>query len=374
MKKTISKYKEIALSQFLPDGATDLLTAKGVDLIEKIGQDAIREVLKDVFSGKNLRDSTEFLTRHRVSSLNLALVRMFVNGVHSSPNFLEDLPNRAVSLLSTKGTPKNEKWLAQWVLGLTDKASQNVLRDSSSALGDYKDRYVEVCSNIIEFAGANYGIAKGELCVGDSTVELSWSFLVALLNTVGSQTLAIRGSDKSAYGKLFEKLILGSLLTILGFKHSKDSLKVSDKTFWLSTTDKRESDATLLYEIGNGIRFDIGFIGRGNSEITLDKVSRFNRFAEIDETRYYMPTIIIVDRLGENSTVEQLAREIDGSVVQMSASYWLKNVAEAIKERNPTYNHEVLLLNDHEFDKYLDKSLRNINPLDFINGLEEDSE
>src|SRR5690606_14779641 len=103
---------------------------------------------------------------------------------------------------------------------------------------------------------------------------INWLFMIYLLNTIGSQTLTIRGSDKSTYGKLFEKLVLGSLLHVMGFDFQKSGeLENPNRVFWLSSNDDdRESDATLLYEAGKGVRFDIGFIGRGNTEISLDKV------------------------------------------------------------------------------------------------------
>ena len=35
--------------------------------------------------------------------------------------------------------------------------------------------------------------------------------------------------------------------------------------------------ASALIKAGHGVRFDIGFIGRRNPEISLDEVSRFER-------------------------------------------------------------------------------------------------
>jgi hypothetical protein len=55
---------------------------------------------------------------------------------------------------------------------------------------------------------------------------LTWKDITRLTTAIGSLTLTIRGSDKSIYGKLFERLILGSVLSILGFQQAllhKDS-------------------------------------------------------------------------------------------------------------------------------------------------------
>ena len=155
-----------------------------------------------------------------------------------------------------------------------------------------------------------------------------------LLNTIGAQTLAIRGSEKSAYGKLFEKLVLGALLCLLGFKYVTPPPEEFKGVFWLSSREqKRESDATLLYDKGKGVRFDIGFIGRGNPEISLDKVTRFEREISFGRSsHFYMATIILVDRIGKNSRIEQLAQVIGGNIVQMSASYWPQQVARVLHE------------------------------------------
>src|SRR5690606_7836722 len=131
----------------------------------------------------------------------------------------------------------------------------------------------------------------------------------------GSETLTIRGSEKSLYGKFCEKVVLGALLHILGFEHvAVGDVTKAEHVFWLSSNSDRgrESDATILYKLGQGIRIDIGFIGRGNTEISLDKVSRYRRKVEVGDDVWYMGTIIIVDRIGPRSRIVELAREIDG--------------------------------------------------------------
>lgn len=361
------------LSSVFPSEAKPLLTAKGVDMIETLGADALRGLLKNVFSGKNIRDSTEFLTRQRISALNHALLQMFVAGKSRDREFIGRLPELATNTLLTKGVGKDDKWLALWVLGLTDKAFQNVLRDSASALTGYRDRYAEVCGGLAERAALDYGSLTGTVSVGSNTVPLDWPFFSALMNTIGAQTVAIRGSEKSKHGKFFEKLILGALLSMLGFRFSQ-SKKVAERTFWLSSRgEKRESDATLLFGKGQGIRFDIGFIGRGNSEITLDKVSRFERHAEFGTTQYFMATIVIVDRLGEDSQVVEQARAISADVVQMSASFWVKEVAQVISRTIKEFDHPLLGLPDHEIDAYLTAALRDIDVMEFVKASLGDS-
>ena len=54
---------------------------------------------------------------------------------------------------------------------------------------------------------------------------LQWPDLLRCMLALGAQTLSIRGSEKSMYGKLFEKFTLGSVLTVLGFQY----VNITDK-------------------------------------------------------------------------------------------------------------------------------------------------
>ncbi len=191
--------------------------------------------------------------------------------------------------------------------------------------------------------------------------------MVELLQTIGAQTLAIRGSEKSTYGKLFERLILGSLLSIFGFKLvSKNNITIPKRVFWLSSIgEKRESDATLLYQAGKGIRFDIGFIGRGNPEISLDKVSRFEREIELGTTKWFMGTIILVDTIGKRSKIVRLAEAIDGTIIQMSMAYWPKQVAVELKKKIG-FTHDLASMSDHQIQQFIKKKMLDMPLESFI--------
>jgi len=363
--------KVAALSELMSPEALQLLSASGTDLVKQIGIDVVRGIVLDVLTGKNLRDSTEVLTRRRIAALNLAMIRLFMQGATLSNDFAAQLPHLATHLLTTGHLSKTDRWLAQWVLGLTDKAYQNVLRDNPVALAGYRDQYIEACRNVIASNTRDYGEIRGQLAL-DSGVkaEVNWLFLTYLLNTVGAQTLAIRGSEKSAYGKLFERLILGSLLHILEFEHVVPPPPRFDRVFWLSSQgEKRESDATLLYEPGKGVRFDIGFIGMGNPEISLDKVTRFEREIEMGRSRFYMATIILIDRIGRNSSIEGLAKRVDGTIIQMSASYWPQQVARVL---NQTFGlkHALVDMQQDLIGDFLRDKLAQVPLEDFI-GLSE---
>lgn len=368
---TKKKTQTNAITELISVADLDLLSASGSQLVEQIGLDVVRGVVLDILTGKNLRDSTEALTRRRIATLNLAIVEMFIKGSANSKDFVNRLPNIATDILSNKKITKAERWLAQWILGLNDKAFQNVLRDDPEAIAEYRDRYIQICDEVIAARKTEKGSLHGEITFkGNQKAQINWLWLTYLLNTIGAQTLAIRGSEKSAYGKLFEKLVLGSLLHILSFKHIAPPPQEYEKVFWLSSrNEKRESDATLLYELGQGVRFDIGFIGRGNPEISLDKVTRFEREISLGRSKFFMATIILVDRIGANSRIERMAEEVQGTIIQMSAGYWPRQVAQVL---NHTFGfkHDLIHMTDSETEKYLRKAMKKV-PLEQFIGLTE---
>lgn len=357
-----------SLVDLLDENSIALLSASGPQLLKKIGLDTARTVVLDVLSGRNLRDSTEMLTRRRLASLNAATVNMLVKGSTIQTDFIDKLPEIAERILKQKRLSKEERWMAQWVLGLTDKASQNVLRDDADLLTEYRERYEAIYADVITNSFAEYGSLEGKIGLNNTGVaDFSWKFMLYLLGMIGAQTLTIRGSEKSVYGKLFERLVLGSLLHILGFQYTGTNTAVTfEKEFWLSSQgEKRESDATALLETGKGARFDIGFIGRGNPEISLDKVTRFAREIELDRATWYMATIIIVDRIGKGSKIKELARHADGDIVQMSMAYWPKEVA-AILHDKMGFDHPLITMPRPEIKAYLAEAIKTVPLADFL--------
>lgn len=373
IKKLATSDEVETLSNFMEQTSLQLLVANGTDLIQQIGIDVIRDIILDVLVGKNLRDSTEKLTRRRIASLNLAMASLFIKGSSTSLDFVNQLPYTASSILTQKALPKGERWIAQWMLGLTDKAVQNVLRDNKALLETYRNGYIQACKEIIDHHRQVYGELSGNIKLDDGTeISIDWLWLTYLLNAIGSQTLTIRGSEKSTFGKLFEKLVLGSLLSILGFRFVPQQ-QTGEKVFWLSSQDeKRESDATVLYEIGKGVRFDIGFIGRGNPEISLDKVTRFQQAEVIRGIPFYMATIIIVDRVGRDSRIVEMARAVNGTIVQMSATYWPQQVAELLKNTFG-YEHELIGMNETHIEEYLREKLKAVPLENFVRNFRVNS-
>lgn len=334
----------MGLTDHFPRESRDLLTVKGSDLLTTLGLPAIRDVVAEVLCGINIRSATEMLTRRRITLLNAAMlttyVNMYKNGISS-----KDIPDIAHSDHLGTASTVEDKTILRWMLGLTGKQVQNVLRSNNDAWANY----VTLLKETISTAATDSETKFGEFPLSIEENDLDWSWGLSLLMAVGSQTLAIRGSEKSLYGKFFEKMILGSVLSVMGFEFTDNDV-TTPNSFWLSSRgSKRESDATLIWRDGIGVRFDIGFIGSGNSEITLDKVSRFEKQVEISGTRIQMKTIIIVDRIGKGSRVKELAEEIDGVVVQMSFTDWAQALGNELEATLPEYVNPLKNLSHSEY-------------------------
>lgn len=199
------------LFDLLSPADKQLLIGGGQALVNQLGIEVIQDVIINVLMGKNLRDSTEKLTRKRTAALNLALVSMFIKGSSESPEFIEQLPHLAAEVLARPRTTEHEKWVARWLIGMTGKGTQNVLRDNHELFETYTREYIETCKEVIANHINEHGNLSGYIDTSNGErITIDWQFLTYLLNTVGAETLTIRGSDKSSNGKLFEKLVLGS--------------------------------------------------------------------------------------------------------------------------------------------------------------------
>lgn len=350
----------------MPKVGKDLFAYSGKDVLQKVGVDLIKNIIVSILCGENVRDLTEDLTKRRLHILNGALLTLFIRGCNDINGFAEKLPYLIKSQLNGKNSSVDKKILLL-LLGLTGKGVQNILRSKKAEFDKYIDKFDTSLKKAIEECRDSYGRLNGTLILDGAEAHVDWKMALSLLSGIGAQALAIRGAEKSMYGKLFERLVLGSCLSILGFRKidpAKD--KSSDKVFWLSCRgEKRENDATLLYQQGRGVRFDIGFIGPGNTEISLDKVSRFERELEHGRSKYYMATFIIVDRIGERSRIEALAQKIDGTIIQMSMAFWPQVLAKRMGQALG-FKHKLQDMPTQEICQYLKDEMKKVKIEEFV--------
>ncbi len=366
------------ISELFPDSAQITLTAKGKDFLERIGIEASRKVILGVLCGENIRSQTEPLTRRRLTIVSAAMIKLFANGWAQDDDFSKKVSKLAIDQLNSSG--KNDKinvWPSNWIIGLTGKGFQNILRSDRAALNEYIIDFEKAIYEAAEVCKMDFGplnLALGYIKDDkEITKVLDWVDLARMSTAIGAATLTIRGSDKSTYGKLFEHLVLGSVLSILGFEYTKDPTEGKiDKVFWLSdSSDLRECDGTIRIRAGKLARFDIGFIGKGNPEIMKDKLSRYAREVEQNGIQNTSRSFIIVDRMPNTLTTSKSAEISEAEIVQMSMQYWPKELALRLQEKL-NYESEILAIPDEDLSQYLNKKMNSIQLEDFINGVEFD--
>lgn len=341
-----------SIASFLPKVAMSKDRKTNETVISLLGDATIRAVVKSILEGGNLRDLTEDITRKRILSGNIALLILYFKMKSAYPKLTEQLTNQISIELSNNKNQHIREILLPFV-GMTKKGWDNIVRGSAGQQA-YLARLDENLKEIEEEVVRQFGSIQATLSVEGKDEVFSTADLLRCLLAVGSQTLAIRGSEKSIYGKLFERLILGSVLSMLGFKKiEKQDCTETSMVFWLSDPkNKRECDATAIVAPGVCIRFDIGFIGKGNPEISLDKVTRYESTmslsTESGAQTFYSHTIIIVDTLGPRSKTQSLAKEIGGDVIQMNGSFWVKELSDIISRASRSRFHSPLALVSNE--------------------------
>jgi len=370
--------EHIYISKFLPDGTTILLTGGGRQFIEHIGEDAAREVVAGVLTGRNIRDQTEPLTRRRISQVTGGLVAMFAHAKSQIPDLEAHLSELALKQLESNSPLKRTaKWPAQWVIGLTEKGYQNVLRRSPPNRKAYIDSFeaaitaaAQKCRDDLGDLRMTLGFVKGP---DGRVVELDWNGISRLTTAIGCATLTLRGSEKSMYGKLFERLVLGSILSILGYKRVNPRGNTANSmVFWLGdASGNRECDATVIHKPGKVARFDIGFIGSGNPEISKDKLSRYEGEIKRGTKDYSSKTFIIVDRLPASAKTQKAAEKSGAIIVQMSMQYWPRALAKHLSEWFDS-DYELSHLDDAHIEKYLRARLNDVPITEFLINVDVD--
>lgn len=345
-----------------------------MEFIEKLGVEAARQVVLGVLQGGNVRDETEPLTRRRVALVGNAMLALFAEGWANDPAFTEKLSDLAVEqILSGKKSDNATQWPAQWLIGLTGKSVQNVLRGRDGGREAYLRGFEAAVGEAAARSLADYGnpgLALGRDGVGAPGRALSWLDLTRLATAIGCATLTIRGSDKSTYGKLFERLVLGTALTLMGFEFVENERNPKiERVFWLSDSSaSRECDATIRFKANKFVRIDIGFIGQGNPEIVKDKLTRYSSELERGGSRVQSRAFVIIDKL-PNTTKTLAAAELSGAeIIQMHMSNWPRTLAQML-QKHLGFKPEILAVADENMGAYLAEKIAPIQIQKFLFGI-----
>jgi len=78
-----------------------------------------------------------------------------------------------------------------------------------------------------------------------------------------------------------------------------------------------------------------------------------------------MATIVIVDRIGADSRIADMARDIGATVVQMSGSLWPKQIAQEL-DRVLGFKHPLAEMSDQDIIQYLKREIESVPLEDFV--------
>lgn len=77
-------------------------------------------------------------------------------------------------------------------------------------------------------------------------------------------------------------------------------------------------------------------------------------------------TIILIDKIGDGSRIETMAKAIGGYIIQMSGTYWVYELAETIKKAFPFYKNPLLNLTKEQSLEYLRSEMPKIDLSQFL--------
>lgn len=343
-----------------------LMRSSSEDIIDALGEEGLRSLVFNVLCGGNVRDITEFMTRNRLMISNASILKLLCDinhGENTTDNYLDFL-GKSLQLAAND----NQRLLPLWLMGLTKKGLDNIVRGREN-LNDYTNKLTNTFEEVIPLLESNFGKIEGTISLNGKPINVDWEFFNNLFTAIGAQTLTVRGSSKSMSGKLFEKLILGAALTLFGFEYCSkvpETVDPSKKLFWLSSSEEeeREIDATVVYN-QKAVRIDIGFIGKGNPEISTDKMTRFRSESNIGKIDHSTKTIVIVDTIGTNSHMSSIAESIEGYAIEMKNELWVKQFSANLNAC--LENGDVLAsLSDDKIHEWIENKLEKLNLAQFV--------
>ena len=283
----------------------------GSSIFAEMTQLEFKSMIMDCLTGENPRIKTESWAQSKVfHGVFSGLEEMFLMGKEQDPAFIRNAPKRAAEALYNHYQRKvkmssADVILCQWICNLTKKGYDNILQGNPQLLMEWASSLTESVNNI------PYGDVESHIKN------------IAIYNA----SIAKKGGLKSAFGNLFEHLLLFSSLSSLGLRYcpSHELKAAAGPAFSLDINEGRQCDARIhtgLVQPGK-IDIDIGFIGKGNPEIIADKTQRFGNILGGGE-KPLEHTIIIVSAIPKDAQlVVRQASLLGAKVITMSGNNWL---------------------------------------------------
>ena len=240
--------------------------------------EATKRLVLNMLLGKNYRIVTEVATKEKLFKAYSWLVKVYRDSkLQHSGDWRRNLFREIEA-----AADEEEKDLTLWLLGLTRKTAVNI--------GVRREHYPEYLTELITHYDQFLNVLSGE------ERDNVWLLLMA-----GAATLNIRGSQKSAIGKRLERVLVRTMLTLLGF--------VENETFWVNVERDQEVAREVDVEVASKrgrIRIEIGLIESGNQEVVEDKIQRVGRNG-----------VVIFDRVGARTRIYESAEALGVKLIQI---------------------------------------------------------
>ena len=179
---------EQKISKFIPKIGESLALYKGKEVLERIGESIVKEVVVSILCGGNVRALTEGLTRRRLALSNAALLVTFLKSYNHIDNFIKKMPEIVKNELITRISSEKKMFL-QWFVGLTGKSIQNVLRSNAGEYDKYIENIEKSLKKSIDSCKVDFGELRGKLELNNVACSVDWPFILYLFTAIGAQTL-----------------------------------------------------------------------------------------------------------------------------------------------------------------------------------------
>ena len=102
----------------IPEELSGLAKLSKQELVDELGIETFRDVLLNIFMGKNVRNFTEALTRNRLLQSNIALWKFFCEQKKQGISPLDLIDVAKIKLLNGKLSPK-ERAVYEWLVAVS---------------------------------------------------------------------------------------------------------------------------------------------------------------------------------------------------------------------------------------------------------------
>ena len=256
--------------------------------IDPFSPEGLQIATSKVLSGINYRLFFDGVTRSRLLEAYGELADIARRHPHDDDKWKQSVREQVTGL-------RQKDDIRHWLLGLAKKTATN--------LGIKSHEYPRVFDMVMEDI-ENY----------PTTIPTRDT---ALLLWCGAATLTIRGSMKARVGKALESCLARSALCVCGLDEASGDFRVNIAA---DQEVSRQTDAEIRSPRG-WIRMEVGLIGKGNSEVTGDKIERMSR-----------NSIVLFDLLPPTSSMWRNAQDAGVKLIQLRSNNAIEELRHHLQE------------------------------------------